>query len=215
MASPIVVCPPHLKSLFFTTHRKQEAVCNPLKLEYARLSLTRTVGEEAYPKHRWTAFVPLCSVLFLLYFRIIFSFDFYILKSFLGHSDQNTFLPLLLLLLLPHFPACVSLYFHPRAESKEKKSRGVGVDDFTVTCAHGFYSTKTTRRSRSISASALIYIFFCSHILLVDPVIICSSLGECDKKRRNWLVAPFRERDGGRDGDTEERACIWMWRGGC
>lgn len=125
MASPIVVCLPHLTSPFFTTHRKQEAVCNPLKLEYARLSLTRTVGEEAYPKHRWTAFVPLCSVLFLLHIRIIFSFDFYILKSFLGHSDQNTFLPLLLLLLLlPHFPACVSLYFHPRAESKEKKSQG-------------------------------------------------------------------------------------------
>lgn len=142
MVSPIVVCP-HLKSPLFTTQRKQEAVCNPLKLEYPRLSLTRTAGEEAYPKHRWTAFVPLCSVLFLLYFRIIFSFDFYIFKSFLGHSDQNSFL---LLLLSSHIflRACLFISTLER-KAKKKKSKGVGADDFTVTCAHGFCFDKNNK----------------------------------------------------------------------
>lgn len=124
VVSPIVVCPPHLKSPLSTTHGKQEAVCNPLKLEYARLSLTGTVGGGiSKASLDGVSFHCAPSFYFLHYFRIIFSFDFYIFKSFLGHSDQNTFSSSL----LPHLPACVSLYFHPRAESEAKKIKGGGL----------------------------------------------------------------------------------------
>lgn len=165
MVSPIVLCLPHLRRPPFTIHRKQEAVCNPLKLEYARLSPTGTV-REAYPKHRWTAFVPLCSVLFSSLHSHHILFNFFIFKYFLGHSDQNTFF-FLLLPCLPHFlRACL---FISTLERKVRKKFKTGcLDDFTVTCAHGFNSTKTTRRSRFIAASALVYTFF---------LLSCSSRG--------------------------------------
>lgn len=171
VVSPIVVCSPHVKNPLFTTHRKQEAVCNPLKLEYARLSLTGTVGEGiSKASLDGVRSIVLRPYFFLLlYFRIIFLFDFYISNLFLAIATRT---PFLLPLLSCHIflRACLFTSTLER-KARKKKSERMGVDDFTVTCAHGFYST-TTRRSRSIPASALVlfFYFYGCRLLLVDPV---------------------------------------------
>lgn len=208
VVSPIVVCPPHLKSPLSTTHGKQEAVCNPLKLEYARLSLTGTVGGGiSKASLDGVSFHCAPSFYFLHYFRIIFSFDFYIFKSFLGHSDQNTFFFFSLAT-----SSCVRVSLFPPSSGKrsKKNQRGWFVDDFTVTCAHGFYSTKTTRRSRSNPRFCFgLYLFFVFFLLScpsrVDAVIIRSSLGECNKKENLAGFLFQRERHKG----WGIRRCVW------
>lgn len=99
VVSPIVVCSPQVKNPLFTTHRKQEALCNPLKLEYARLSLTGTVGEgisKASLDGVRSIVLRSLFLLLLLYFRIIFLFDFYISNLFLAIATRTPFLlPLL------------------------------------------------------------------------------------------------------------------------
>lgn len=197
VVSPIVVCPPHLKSPLSNTHGKQEAVCNPLKLEYARLSLTGTVGGGiSKASLDGVSFHCAPSFYFLHYFRIIFSFDFYIFKSFLGHSDQNTFSSSL----LPHLPACVSLYFHTRAESEAKKIKGGGL--WTILRLHARMASIRQKQQGGrvrIPASALVYTFFssscCSHVLLVWMQLLYVLHWASVTKRRIWLASYFRERE--------------------
>lgn len=92
VVSPIVVCPPHLKSPLFTTHRKQEAVCNPLKLEYARLSLTRTargggISKASLDGVRSIVLRPFSSLLSHHIFRSISTFS----NLFLAIATRSAF----------------------------------------------------------------------------------------------------------------------------
>lgn len=90
------------------------------------------------------------------------------------------------------------------------------MDDFTVTCAHGFYSTKTTRRLRSILASALIYILFALIFFSWIQLLYVHHWASVTKKEK-LAGCPFqRERETEGDMETQRRGRVfWMWRGGC
>lgn len=193
VVSPIVVCSPHLRSPLFTTHRKQEAVCNPLKLEYARLSLTGTVGEGiSKASLDGVRSIVLRSFFFLPYFCIIFSFDFYISNLFLAIATRTPFhLPLLSC----HIFLRACLFISTLERKARKKSEGMGVDDFTVTCAHASIRQQQGGRAPfpllvwSILFFSLLALVFFSWIQLLYVLHWASVT-----KRRNWLAFPFRER---------------------
>lgn len=69
------------------------------------------------------------------------------------------------------------------------------MDDLTLTCVHGFYSTKNTEQSRSIPASALVYIFFFMFLSWIQ-LLYFLHWASVTKRRTGW--SPHFEEERGR-----------------
>lgn len=172
-----------------------------MKLEYARFSLAETVG--ANPKHRWTAFVPLCSALLLSH---DLSFYLYIFKSFLAIATRTPFFSIAKFL-----RACLFFAPPPLEWKARKKIKGGRERFYGYMRACFVFDKKTTQggRSCSIFTSALVYLFS-FHYLLVDPVPICFSLSECHTKEilAGSLFFIPRETETGEKGEGGERMSL-------
>lgn len=207
VVSPIVLYLPHLRSRYFTTHRKS-AVCNALKLEYARLSLQARWGRHIQSIAGRRSFHVL-----RLFRYSTFASSSYIFKSFLAKATRT---PFLFLFPVATFTACVSLYFHPRAESKKKNLRG-------WVCGRSYAYMRAwllfDKEHRAVALHSrfcfgLYSFFFSSMFLSWIQLLYFLHWASVTKRRTGW--SPHSEKgERGGNGDIGSGGCIWTSRSGC
>lgn len=83
------------------------------------------------------------------------------------------------------------------------------MDDFTLTCVHGFYSTKNTEQSRFIPAAALVYILFFFMFLSWIQLLYFLHWTSVTKIRTGWSPHFEKERIAWEKWSLEEGGSFW------